>query len=179
MIVCTEKNIISAFNRLISKNNFDKITVSMIISEANISRSTFYRYFKDKYDVMNANYKLIIDFYLSNYQCHNYRDMFYYLFDTIQTSWKSLSRLFESTGINSFGNFIATYSYDTALNITKINRSGNGFTQKEAAQAKVFCFAVSEAFKEWIVGEFKLSSSEIADLLFEIAPPTLKYYWWE
>ena len=52
----TQEAILNAFNTLIEKNDFDKITIQMIIDEAGVGRTTFYRYFKDKYDVMNYNY---------------------------------------------------------------------------------------------------------------------------
>lgn len=178
MAVRTEQAIVDAFNRLISKHDFEKITVEMIVKEAGVSRSTFYRYFKDKYDVMNANFKVLLDYYVSPSHCHSYKDMFFHLFDTIQQSWKSLNRIFASTGINSFSNYIATYSYQTALEITKINRNGEGFTPIESAQCEIFCYAISKMYEYWISGKYELSASEIADALFDMAPPSLKYYWW-
>ena len=62
MLSRTTTAILNAFNRLITEHDFQKISVDMIISEAQVSRSTFYRYFKDKYDVMNSNYKLLISY---------------------------------------------------------------------------------------------------------------------
>ena len=56
--------IIAGFNRLITENDFQKISVDMIVKEADVSRATFYRYFKDKYDVMNATYKNLLDYYV-------------------------------------------------------------------------------------------------------------------
>ena len=49
--------------KLISEVDFNKISVETIMKEAGVSRSTFYRYFKDKYDVMNANFKNILDYF--------------------------------------------------------------------------------------------------------------------
>ena len=63
MVNRTLNAIIDGFNRLISEVDFNKISVEMIMKEAGVSRSTFYRYFKDKYDVMNANFKNILDYY--------------------------------------------------------------------------------------------------------------------
>lgn len=55
------KNIIDSTIRLIQKHNFKNISVNMIIKEAEVSRSTFYRYFIDKYDVINHFYKDFCD----------------------------------------------------------------------------------------------------------------------
>ena len=40
--------------------------------EAHVSTSSFYRHYKDKYDVMNDNYKRILDQYMHSSQDHNY-----------------------------------------------------------------------------------------------------------
>ena len=76
----TAKTILDSFNRLIVENDFHKITVEMIMKAAEVSRATFYRHFKDKYDVMNANFKQVLDYYVSPEQSGNYRDLCYHLF---------------------------------------------------------------------------------------------------
>ena len=81
MVSRTLQAIIDGFNRLIDKMDFHKISVEMIMNEAKVSRSTFYRYFKDKYDVMNANYKMALDYYIDPARSKNYRDLCYHLFD--------------------------------------------------------------------------------------------------
>ena len=57
----TELDILLALNRLIARMDMEKITTEKIVAEAKISRATFYRYFKDKYDVLNRNYKELLD----------------------------------------------------------------------------------------------------------------------
>jgi len=51
-----KKQLIQAMNCLIEKYPIEKITVEMILKESSISRATFYRYFSDKYKLMNAYY---------------------------------------------------------------------------------------------------------------------------
>ena len=47
----TDRDITNALLLLLEKNRFEKITVAQIIEEAGINRSTFYRYYDDKYDL--------------------------------------------------------------------------------------------------------------------------------
>ncbi|MBQ9837710.1 MAG: TetR/AcrR family transcriptional regulator, partial [Oscillospiraceae bacterium] len=75
MLNRTMTAIVSAFNRLIDRHDFQKISVDMIMKEASVSRSTFYRYFKDKYDVMNSNFKSLLDYYVAPERSGNYRDL--------------------------------------------------------------------------------------------------------
>lgn len=52
-IVKTRRDLRSALVTLLQKNNFDKISVSDICAEAMVNRMTFYKHYKDKYDLLN------------------------------------------------------------------------------------------------------------------------------
>lgn len=49
----TKDIIVTAYLKLLSKNNIDKITVKQIIQVAGISRSTFYLHFESKFGVID------------------------------------------------------------------------------------------------------------------------------
>lgn len=74
----TKREIVAAFNRLIARSEMEKITTLRIAEEAEVSKATFYRYFKDKYDVLNYNYQRLLDHSLQ--QCGNYRDLYFLLY---------------------------------------------------------------------------------------------------
>ena len=50
----TRRDIITAMERLLSAEKFEVITINEICQEALITRSTFYRYFLDKYELTEA-----------------------------------------------------------------------------------------------------------------------------
>ena len=128
----------------------------MIMKEADVSRSTFYRYFKDKYEVINANYKHILDYYIVPERSKNYRDLCFHLFEYAQGNPKIFKRALDSTGFNSFSNFIYEYSYETALKITKLNRNGVGFTSVEELQVDVFCNGICAVYKNMVCERYKI-----------------------
>lgn len=90
--------------------------------EAHVSTSSFYRHCKDKYDVMNGNYKRIIDQYIHSSQNHNYETVFINLFN-MSKELHYLKNAFDYTGINSLGDFIYQYSYNTVIEMCKIKTS--------------------------------------------------------
>lgn len=53
----TKREILRAFNELMTQRPIDKISVDDICEAADISRSTFYRQFRDKYDVLTYNFQ--------------------------------------------------------------------------------------------------------------------------
>jgi len=179
MVGRTQRAIIDGFNRLITRLDFNKISVDMIMKEADISRATFYRYFKDKYEVMNANYKNLLDRCLFSGESNNYRDLMHTLFQFAQENWKIFRHAFDSTGFNSFSNYIYEYSYEMALAITRSNRDGAGFTPREKLQVDVFCNGIAGIYKDIVCQRYEISAAMAADALYEMMPESLKHYWWK
>ena len=171
--------ILDAFQRLLKEHDFNKISTEMIMNAATVSRSTFYRYFKDKYDVMNATYKNLLDHYVSPERSENYRDLCYHLFKYGQENLSIFKNALNSTGFNSFNNFIYEYSYRTALEITKANRNGVGFTPAEELQVDIFCNGICAVYRKIVCQSYSLSPMDAADALYEMMPESLKHYWWK
>lgn len=178
MVSRTYNTIINAFMMLIEENEFSRISVDMIMKRATVSRSTFYRYFKDKYDVMNATYKNLLDYYVDPEKSSSYRDLCYHLFKYGQENLGAFRNALDSTGFNSFSNYIYQYSYETALAITRANRDGQGFTPKEELQADIFCNGICAVYKKIVYKSYTLNPMDAADALYEMMPESLKHYWW-
>lgn len=51
-VVKTKENIKNGFIHLLSKNTFKDITIQMLVHECKINKSTFYRHYEDKYDLV-------------------------------------------------------------------------------------------------------------------------------
>ena len=168
-------DILLALNRLIARMDMEKITTEKIVEEAKISRATFYRYFKDKYDVLNRNYKELLDGCLR--QCSGYRELFTLLYRHAREEWSDFHRAFSTTGVNSFGNYISRYSRSVVEQITSENRGGQGLTAKEQLQLDVFCRGISDMYKKWTLGQYALDADAAADALFAMMPATLRDYW--
>lgn len=171
----TRKAIVSACNRLIAKAGIEKITTEKIAAEAGVSKATFYRYFKDKYDVLNDNYRQLLDGALQ--QCDNYRDLFYLLYSFAKDAWGDFRRAFDSTGVNSFENFVFSYSKSVVEQITAQNRGGAALTPQEELQVDVLCYGISYMYKKWTLGRYPLDADTAADALYGLMPESLKDLW--
>lgn len=173
----TKTDIMEAFNRLVVQYRFDDISVAMICREAGVGKTTFYRYYKDKYDVMNYNYTSLLERCIAMEEVKTYEDLYVQLYAAAHKSfWTSIKKVFGSTGYNSFHRYIAEHSYETAEAITKRNRNGRGFTEGEKLQCDVFVWGISNMYEKWTFGQYDLNAEEAGHLLFVMMPETLRYY---
>ena len=101
--VKTEDKIIRSFKKLVNEHSFEKITVTMIAEDVGISRPIFYRYFKDKYELMDYMLYNEVTKELEVLLEHNMiLEAIKYLFTHIINEAKLYRKLFETTGQNSF-----------------------------------------------------------------------------
>lgn len=178
MVDRTRKAIVEAFNDLVAIKDFKDISIDDILKKAQISRATFYRYFKDKYDVMNYNYKVVLDRYINDKETQNFQQLYYQLFLVARTVFSRISNVLSSEGCNSFKAFVIDYSYQKLLEVIKDNRNGRGFDDKETLQIDVFLQGVGYMYEQWIKGDYNLTPEKASVALFEMMPASLKYYWW-
>ena len=169
-----------AFRSLLSERMFEKITVEDITVRAGLSRSTFYRYFMDKYDIMvqtgfymdplpNADYYLgssVYKKYLekSCLRLLEFRD--YY--ENIKTvvGQNSFWDAFYETGVETFIKFI----------------TGNGKKQisdKEKVAVEIYISGTTWYAWHWIANGFTPSYKVVAEALFDSIPDSIKKYFSE
>ena len=69
-VLITKRAIFRALCDLLDEGDFAKITVGDILARAGVSRTTFYRCFADKYDVVHWSYKRYKNIYVK--ECDQY-----------------------------------------------------------------------------------------------------------
>jgi AcrR family transcriptional regulator len=177
MVSRTRRDIIRAFDDLINRKPFDEISVEDILKKSGVSRSTFYRYFRDKWDVMNTHYKDIVDNTLDEQECRNFYDLFYHLIYEGELFLRSVKGIFSSGGQNSFTDFLYRYSFEKGEEIIKASRGGRGYTPVESVQMDFFCTGMSNFVNSWFAGKYSISIQEATDALFEMFPLSLRNEW--
>ncbi len=63
----THQALITSFSELLQSKSFEQITVQDLCTKANVRRSTFYRHFSDKYDLLNHVVGTLIDHFRALY----------------------------------------------------------------------------------------------------------------
>lgn len=169
-----KNDIVEAFNTLIEKKDFDKITVQMILDEAGIGRATFYRYFQDKYDVMNYNYMQFLQSYLITGKIRTFEDFFLIMTSTGADFFRNKIKVFDSTGPNSFHN----YMYEASFGMVKLVLAARGNpdpSPAELLQYSFLCHGIPFLYESWIKGEYPgVTPEEAAHVIYELLPDAMK-----
>lgn len=150
-----------------------KITVEAICRQAKIAKSTFYKYYLDKFDLMNYNYKRLIDTSIKSRDDYTWEELFRAILDFMESHSKEMKASFETQGINCFNRFMYNYSYDLVVTTSHIVRNGQDLTPQEAFQTSVFCHGAVDMSNDWLESKQNISAAEAASLLMPMFTPSL------
>jgi len=95
---------------LLSKKSIESITVQEILDTAKVSRSTFYRFFRDKYDIVCELYKeTFSEDYLKTFDGGNADDFYRSIFMFARDNFLLFTNALQSNGQNSFIDWLNDY----------------------------------------------------------------------
>ncbi|WP_072499682.1 TetR family transcriptional regulator [Olsenella phocaeensis] len=133
----TKRHIVDGFVRLLHKHSYPSITVEMILAQTDVSKTTFYRYFRNKSDVMDAYFQQVYDAAILDEGCRDLEDLFAAILEKARSNPEQY-RMFETTGYNSYLRFIYRYTFSMGSRIieTAWKRS---LSEAESLHVAFFC----------------------------------------
>lgn len=164
----TREIILGSMKKLLKEKTIEKIRVQDIISDAGVSKATFYKYFKDKYDIAMAFYmdNLVSEQLLKNNEPDR-RDRFIKLFTYMKENRFYLKRLLEIEGQNSFQMFLRNETMDSYL-----KEIADQYHYDDVSSlgllADAYLAASNVIIKKWIEADCKTSVAEIADFILHL-----------
>lgn len=171
-----------SFRELAATTNIDKITIRDIAENCGYSPATFYRHFKDKYDLIAWKYT---------------RDLAEIMDRTAEDgySWKqtlSDGALFFQNQKEYLANlFLHTSGYDSfMLNMTEINfnalkkyilkTSGRKMLyRKTEMYIRIYCLGTVSLTCEWILGKHPIPPQELAEVFENALPAPLHQFFYQ
>lgn len=176
MVDTTKNSILAACNSLLREMPFEKITVSHIVARSGVSKTTFYRYFLDKYDVMNYNYKCNLDRWIVSHRCGNWRELYHCIFSSSIKDKKREKNAYAVVGTNSYSGFLHDYSYQIIEAMT-VSCRGTPLTKEEQLNLSLFCYGGIAVNVDWLNGKLDYTVDEMTDLIFMAMPESMRYCW--
>lgn len=158
---------------LMAKQSLDKITVTDIVKHSGMTRQTFYRYFQDKYDLVNWYFEKLAD--KSFRQIGNsstLRDGLIQKFTFLLNDKIFFMQAFHSKDYNNVEN----YDYQCILEFYKnIIKKKIGKIPKDVMfLLEMYCHGSITMTVEWAIRGMEESPEVIADLLIDALPLKLK-----
>ena len=176
----TAKEILTAsFQELAAVKSIDKITIQDIVDNCGYSPATFYRYCKDKYDLIAWEHTRSVAEIVDRTSADNY-PWTQTLYDGARLYSENrdyLANLLQHTsGHDSF------MRYMTEINCAALERyilSVNGdqkLTHEETMYVKMYCHGIVDLACEWIMGQINTTLEEIAEVYEQSIPEPLRKY---
>ncbi|MGN1182974.1 MAG: TetR/AcrR family transcriptional regulator C-terminal domain-containing protein [Faecalibacillus sp.] len=162
-----------SINDLMHKQPLDKITVTDIVKHSGMTRQTFYRYFQDKYDLVNWYFEKLAD--KSFRQIGNSSTLKEGLtkkFTFLLNDQVFFTQAFQSKDHNN----VVNYDYQCILEFYShiIEKKIGEIPPDILFLLQMYCHGSITMTVDWAIQGMKESPEMIADLLIEALPVKLK-----
>lgn len=172
-MLTTKQHILNVFNDLLKTTPFDKITVSRIIQQAHIAKATFYSYYLDKFDLMNYNYKYLIDTSIEKYDDLTWELLFELILTFMEQHSEEMRSCFDTFGSNCLHDFMFQYSMEVIIAASQYERNCK-LSIEEHFICSTFCHGAISISNDWLSKRYDLSAKEAGQLLSTMLPVSIK-----
>lgn len=176
----TAKEILAeSFREIAEKKSVDKITVQDIIENCGYSKTTFYRSFNDKYDLMAWDYirrqQQIMDRTQSaDYEWKTTLIEGAMLFNEQKDYLKNL--LLHTNGLDSFSRNMKKIHFES-LKKCVLNASGmKELDVKTEMYVRTYCQGTVDLICDWIMGAYDVPPEALAEVFENCLPIPLRQY---
>ena len=167
----TRRMLVAAMRNLLTRQNFQKITVNDICEEAMISRSTFYVHFEDKYALLK---QLLADIRIEiaeRDQDKGPRERILTAMEHLQENAKWMTNTFAGNYDRELIRTLQEYFSDGFLKLIEMKED----IPPESARIHALFYAagVASVAGWWVMNRFPVSAEQIADEQFLLLSPIL------
>lgn len=158
---------------IMHKQSLDKITVTDIVKHSGMTRQTFYRYFKDKYDLVNWYFEKLADKSFRQIgDSSTLREGLIKKFTFLLNDKVFFTQAFQSKDYNNIEN----YDYQCILDFYShiIQKKMGEIPDDILFLLEMYCHGSITMTVQWAVNGMKESPEKIADLLIDALPPKLE-----
>ncbi|MBR0145363.1 MAG: TetR family transcriptional regulator [Eubacterium sp.] len=176
----TAKEILTdSFQELAAEKSIDKITIQEIVDNCGYSPATFYRHFKDKYDLIawehtRAIAKIVDKTVADDYQ---WKQTLYDGARLYNENKEYLVNLLQHTsGHDSFMQYMTEINCAALEKYILSVKGDQKLTHDEMMYVKLYCYGLVGLACEWMLGQIDATLEEIAEVYERSIPEPLKKY---
>lgn len=173
----TKEILAESFRELAESKSVDRITVQEIVDNCDYSTATFYRHFKDKYDLIAWDYARKTAEIMGRINGKDYSWV-----QTLQDGAAHYSEekeylanlLLHTSGHDSFIQYMADINYrELEKHILSVSGKQD-LDGKTAMLIRTYCLGTVCLSCEWILGKYRATPEELAEVYKTALPPTLR-----
>ena len=169
----TKYKLASSIKECMKVTPVDKITVKDIVEGCGLTRQTFYRNFKDKYDLINWYFdKLVLQSFEQIGMGNTVGESLTQKFDFIRNEKAFFTEAFRSDDYNS----VKEHDFELILQFYKdliARKTSHPLDEEMEFLLEMYCRGSVYMTEKWILGGMKDSSQKLSDTLVEAMPPKL------
>lgn len=173
----TKQHIWESFYELSATVPFEKLTVEKIIDHSGVSRATFYRHFRDKYDLMNYNSMAVAQRLIGWRECGSWQEFLYYMFVEIEKETGYFRRAFKTSGQNAHSRFLFEYSYGVVRECYMGSKGLAELSPSEHYMIAHYCHGCVDCIEDWLRDPEQISGADMAALFYNAMPACLRDTW--
>ncbi len=176
----TAKEILAeSFRELAKSKSIDKITIQDIVSNCGYSPATFYRNFKDKYDMIAWDYTNGYSRIIGRIDGESYewKQALYDGAKSFRSEREYLSNLIQhTTGHDSFVGYMTEINFGFLKNCILAKKEGDQLTRQEELCGRIYCLGTVCLTCEWLLGKYDITPEQIAEVYESSLPEPLHKY---
>lgn len=172
--VNTQRHIANVTEALLKKHSIDEISVKTIIEASEISRATFYHYFRDKYDVITWIYISEVDRLVAE---HNQTsEVTLEIFRFMYSHKDFFISAFSYEQQNSLVDYMVERSLEDCIRILKQSLQTEVLTQDIEAATDFFIGGCLRTWHGWISRGMKDTPEFVLNVIMRNMPECLRPY---
>lgn len=173
----TKKLLAQSFAQLAREKQIDDITVNDIVELCGISRTTFYRHFADKYELMNWIFDQYIEsltYRYSHISC--YKALMFDIATFFGENRELFLRMLDYNGQNSFKEYFLAKTAEYVSTMLKRIQKKDHLTLNEEYMVIFNSNGVLNTLHCWLLSGCKESPKDIAQILIDSMPQSIREY---
>lgn len=153
---------------MLKRKGVDEIRVTDIIEETGICKGTFYKYYKDKYDLLNSAMRhKYVDFY-PNGDLTNWESKLEAILNSASKDSTILLNALRSDDVNSFRYTVDKFFFRCILQV--INIKEEDLTEQDRMLILIYSDYICEILINWLEQKEKQSAQIVVSIIKKIMP---------
>ncbi|MGT2750516.1 TetR/AcrR family transcriptional regulator C-terminal domain-containing protein [Streptococcus orisasini] len=169
----TKWHFANTLKNMLKETPFEKIRVTSLCKQAQVSPQTFYNHFQDKYD-------LVAWIYLQDYNLSQFGNLSYSPETILKATQQLLfnkdfyQKVYQDQSQNSINDYITSFNLKTATNLVTTHLQLKELTKEQELAIKYHNYGVISLFEDLIYDRLDVPLEDLAKFNYDKTPDFLK-----